>query len=79
MGQTGVEKVWEGMGHRRYPHLSRQDVGLLDALRASCGEAAARSFERLLRAQHRDERHAKRHVLTDRIERRVSARRRRRA
>lgn len=49
--------------HRRYPHLTRCDVVLLDVLRVEKGPAAARAFERLIEAQYRDAaRHAKRHV-----------------
>ena len=37
--------------HRRYAHLTRDDVELLNALDAH----QAREMERLIRAQHRDE------------------------
>lgn len=55
--------------HRRYPHLTRADVETLDALRAEKGAEAARDYERLLEAQHRDAvRHDQRHVLFEHVE-----------
>jgi len=39
--------------HRSYPHLRGGDAAVLDVLAAACGREAARDFERLLEAQHR--------------------------
>lgn len=64
--------------HRRFPHLARADVEALDVLRAVRGPAAARAYERLLEAQHRDAtRLAERHVLLEDVERDASRPRRR--
>ncbi len=52
--------------HRNFAHLGPGDVALLDALAAARGRDAARDFERLLEAQHRDAtRFRARQVLAD--------------
>lgn len=44
-----------GRTHRRFAHLTVDDVAALDAIAAVRGVPAAREYERLIRAQHRDE------------------------
>jgi len=66
VNQPGLESAGEGRrGHRRFPHLTRADVVLLDELERTRGRAAAREFERLVRAQHASDRAFRRHITVE--------------
>jgi hypothetical protein len=47
--------------HRRYPHLTPEDVVALNAITVELGRDAARAYERELQKQWRDDKRARAH------------------